>query len=261
MLNHNEVNHLNQNGMHTVKPPIIIPAVTLDAEDLRELAAIREQSQQGQESQPETLSLAAFVEDFGSGLMEAVRSQNPPVFTGETKPARETLLAGLKRKLFSAQAKAVHAATTLLCDHDEKSAIINGEMGVGKTSVGIAIAALLHAEGYSRTLILSPPHLVYKWRREILDMVPQAEVVILNGADTINTLQRLRQTADHPPTHPAFYILGRVRLRIGHHWRVAVQPRLAGAVLRTPKMIGKRKYILNTICDSDSPVARNAWLW
>jgi hypothetical protein len=235
MLNHNEVNHPNQNGMNTVKRPIIIPAVTLDAEDLRELAAIREQSQPGQESQPETLSLAAFVEDFGSGLMEAVRSQNPPIFTGETKPARETLLAGLKRKLFSAQAKAVHAATTLLCDHDEKSAIINGEMGVGKSTVGIAIAALLHQEGYPRTLILSPPHLVYKWRREILDTVPQAEVVILNGADTLTTLQRLRQTADCLPKHPAFYILGRVRLRMGHHWRVAVHPRLAGAALRTPQ--------------------------
>lgn len=232
MLNHDEGDHLDHFVIGQVKPPINIPAVTLDAEDLRQLAAIREQCQK---QQPATLSLAAFVEDFGSGLMEAVRSQNPPIFTGETKPEREALLAGLKRKLFSAQAKAVHAAATLLCDHDEKSAIINGEMGVGKTSVGIAIAAVLHAEGYSRTLILSPPHLVYKWRREILDMVPQAEVVILNGADTINTLQRLRQTADHPPKHPAFYILGRVRLRMGHHWRVAVKPRLAGATLRTPQ--------------------------
>ena len=167
--------------------------------------------------------------------MEAVRTQNPPIFTGETKPEREALLAGLKRKLFSAQAKAVHAATTLLCDHDEKSAIINGEMGVGKTTMGIATAALLHAEGYPRALILSPPHLVYKWRREILDTVPQAEVVILNGADTFKQLQALRQSASLKPKNPVFYILGRVRLRLGHHWRVAVQPRLATTTLRTPQ--------------------------
>jgi hypothetical protein len=109
--------------------------------------------------------------------------------------------------------------------------------------VGIAIAALLHAEGYRRTLILSPPHLVYKWRREILDTIPQAEVVILNGADTLGTLQRLRQTADCPPKHPAFYILGRVRLRMGHHWRVAVKARYASASLRTPQ--GDREAVVN----------------
>ena len=113
--------------------------------------------------------------------MTAVRTQNPPIFTGETRPERESLLAGLKRTLFPVQARAVHAATTLLLDHGEKSAIINGEMGCGKTAMGIAAAALLHAEGYSCTLILSPPHLVYKWRREILDMVTGAEVMILNG--------------------------------------------------------------------------------
>lgn len=215
--------------LNQAKLPITIPAVLLDAEGIRELAAIHEKIQ------PAKLSLAKFVEDFGSGLMEAVRTQNPPIFTGETKPEREAVLAGLKRKLFSAQAKAVHAATTLLLDHDEKSAIINGEMGVGKTTVGIAIAALLHTEGYSRTLILSPPHLVYKWRREILDTIPQADVVILNSADTLKQLQALRQTASQPPKSPTFYILGRVRLRMGHHWRVAVKPRLATTTLRTPR--------------------------
>ena len=229
----NKANVVESLAMHPVKPPIVIPAVTLDEAGIRELAAIHEKSRQAH------LSLAKFVEDFGSGLMEAVRTQNPPIFTGETKPEREALLAGLKRKLFSAQAKAVHAATTLLCDHDEKSAIINGEMGVGKTTVGIAIAALLHAEGYPRALILSPPHLVYKWRREILDTVSQAEVVILNGADTLKQLQALRQSASLKPKNPVFYILGRVRLRLGHHWRVAVQPRLATTTLRTPQGNGE----------------------
>lgn len=184
---------------------------------------------------PPELSLAKFVEDFGSGLMEAVRTQNPPIFTGEMQPARETVLAGLKRTLFSVQARAVHAVTALLLDHDEKSAIINGEMGCGKTMMGIAAAAVLHNVGYARTLVLSPPHLVYKWRREILDTVPHAEVVILNSADTLKQLQALRQTASQPPKNPTFYVLGRVRLRLGHHWRMAIKPRLATTSLRAPR--------------------------
>ncbi len=184
--------------------------MTLDEEGLRELAAIR--TRKGRQAH---LSLAKFVEDFGSGLMEAVRTQNPPIFTGETKPEREALLAGLKRKLFSAQAKAVHAAATLLCDHDEKSAIINGEMGVGKTTIGIATAVLLHAEGYPRALILSPPHLVYKWRREILDTVPQAEVVILNGADTIETIAGVTSKCFTKAEKPGFLYSGQSSVTAG----------------------------------------------
>ena len=234
----NQVNDLSQRAMgssvavlESEKPPINIPAVTFDLEDCLKLVDLVE-TLKG-ESRQADLSLAQFVEDFGSGLMRAVRSQNPPVFTGETKPEREAILAALKRKLFAAQANAVHAAATLLLDHEEKSVIINGEMGCGKTAQGIALAALLHAEGLPRALVLSPPHLVYKWRREILDMLPEAEVVILNGADTLRQLQAMRQTAAIQPKHPVFYILGRVRLRLGHHWRVVVRPRLATTILRT----------------------------
>ena len=56
----------------------------------------------------------------------------------------------------SAQAEVVHAVTELLADRGERAAIVNGEMGCGKTTVGIATAAVLHAEGYRRTLVLSP---------------------------------------------------------------------------------------------------------
>jgi hypothetical protein len=61
------------------------------------------------------------------------------------------VLASLKRKLFQAQAEVVHAVTELLVDRGERAAIVNGEMGCGKTTVGIATAAVLNAEGYRRT--------------------------------------------------------------------------------------------------------------
>ena len=232
MLNQTTTTQINPNpgvisplGME-VKSSLIIPAVTCDAEDCEVMAEILEP-----DHVPAVLSLAQFVEDFGSGLMEAVRAQNPPVFTGEMKAERTAILAGLKRTLFTVQARAVQAVTTLLGsgrkirDHQWRD-------GSGKTAMGIATAALLHAEGYSRALILSPPHLVYKWRREILDTLPEAEVMILNGADTIPRLQALRQMAATKPKNPTFYILGRVRLRMGHHWRVAVRLRLATSALR-----------------------------
>ena len=86
--------------------------------------------------------------------------------------------------MFPAQAEVVHAAAELLIDRGERAAIVNGEMGCGKTTVGIAAAAVLNAEGYRRTLVLSPPHLVYK-RREIQETVAGAKVWVLNGPDTL----------------------------------------------------------------------------
>ena len=99
------------------------------------------------------------------------------------------------------------------------AAIVNGEMGCGKTTVGIATAAVLHAEGYRRTLILSPPHLVYKWRREIQETVAGAKVWVLNGPDTLVKLIKLREQLGVPVRGQEFYVLGRVRMRMGFHWK------------------------------------------
>src|SRR5690606_31734168 len=144
--------------------------------------------------------------------------------------------ASLKRKLFPAQAEVVHAATELLVDRGERAAIVNGEMGCGKTTVGIATAAVLNAEGFRRTLVLSPPHLVYKWRREIQETVAGAKVWVLNGPDTLVKLIKLREQLGVPSQGQEFFILGRVRMRMGFHWKpVFVQRRTPhGAVGTCP---------------------------
>jgi SNF2 family DNA or RNA helicase len=134
---------------------------------------------------PLTLSLQDFVTEFGDELLDSLNRANPPVYAGQARAHRQIVLASLKRKLFQAQADVVHAVTELLVDRGERAAIVNGEMGCGKTTVGIATAAVLNAEGYRRTLVLSPPHLVYKWRREIQETVAGAKVWVLNGPDTL----------------------------------------------------------------------------
>ncbi|MFC4160732.1 helicase-related protein [Chitinimonas lacunae] len=168
---------------------------------------------------PLTLSLQDFVTEFGDELLDSLNRANPPVYTGEPRPPRQLVIASLKRRLFTAQAEVVHAVTELLVDRGERAAIVNGEMGCGKTTVGIAVAAVLHAEGYRRTLVLSPPHLVYKWRREIQETIAGAKVWVLNGPDTLLKLIRLREQLDAPAQGPEFFVLGRVRMRMGFHWK------------------------------------------
>ena len=117
----------------------------------------------------------------------------------------------------------VHAVTELLADRGERAAIVNGEMGCGKTTVGIATAAVLNAEGYRRTLVLRHPP-GYKWRREIQETVAGAKVWVLNGPDTLVKLIKLREQLGVPPTGQEFFVLGRVRMRMGFHWK-PVSPR------------------------------------
>lgn len=170
---------------------------------------------------PLTLSLQDFVTEFGDELLDALNRANPPVYAGQPRAHRQLVLAGLKRRLFPAQADVVHAVTELLIERHERAAVVNGEMGCGKTTVGIATAAVLHAEGYRRTLVLSPPHLVYKWRREILETVAGAKVWVLNGPDTLVKLMELREALHVPVQGQEFFVLGRVRMRMGFHWKPA----------------------------------------
>ena len=166
-----------------------------------------------------SMGLSDFVAEFGDDLLESLNRANPPVYDGRPRHHRQQIIDGLKRKLFPAQADVVHAVTELLSDRGERAAIVNGEMGCGKTTVGIATAAVLHAEGYRRTLVLSPPHLVYKWRREIQETVANAKVWILNGPDTLVKLMKLREQLGVPVQGQEFFVLGRVRMRMGFHWK------------------------------------------
>lgn len=187
--------------------------------DLSTQAETDSQAELAIEADPLHISLNDFVTEFGDELLDSLNRANPPVYTGWQRANRQLLLAGLKRKLFPAQADVVHAVSELLVNRGERAAIVNGEMGCGKTTVGIATAAVLNAEGYRRTLVLSPPHLVYKWRREIQETIAGAKVWVLNGPDTLVKLLKLREQLGLPQQGQEFYVLGRVRMRMGFHWK------------------------------------------
>lgn len=172
-----------------------------------------------------SIPLNQFIADFGQDLMNAVSRQNPPVYNGTANPVWDSVMDALKRQPFAAQRERVQAVCKLLVD-GEQAAVINGEMGTGKTMMGIAAAAVLQSEGYRRTLIISPPHLVYKWRREILETIENAKVWVLNGPDTLRQLIKIRALADELGNeYPEFFIIGRVRMRMGFDWQPVVSVR------------------------------------
>lgn len=109
------------------------------------------------------ISLQAFIGEFGADLLSAVERDNPPVYTqGAVYTERDRVMQGLLRKPFEAQADAVKALAALLFDQNERAAILNAEMGTGKTMMAISLAAIVLQQGLRHILVISPPHLVYK---------------------------------------------------------------------------------------------------
>ena len=166
----------------------------------------------------EVISMTEFIQVFGDGLLDSVKSLNPPVYDGDPDPLRDAVMDKLSRQPFPPQRELVQTACRLFVDRDQPACVFNAEMGTGKTMMAIATAAVMHAEGFGRTLVISPPHLVYKWRREIKETVPGARVWILNGPDTLRKLLQIRQMRAKPST-PEFFVLGRVRMRMGFNWK------------------------------------------
>ena len=184
----------------------------------------------------ETIPLATFLGDYREQLLEQIEAQTPVVYRGEHPAWQDDVLAGLKRQPFPAQKKRIHAVYAGLVERGLPAVFLNGEMGTGKTMMGICVSALMQ-HGYSRkpVLVISPPHLVYKWRREILDTVPDASVTVINGSNAIRELMAFRRrlmadilndgTPPLDPARPHYLIIGRVRMRMGFHWRPAFATR------------------------------------
>lgn len=170
----------------------------------------------------DVMPLAQFVAEFGEPLMAQINRQTPVVYDSRHDSWQDNVLAGLKRQPFPAQKHRIHACYAGLVTHGLPAVFLNGEMGTGKTLMGICVSALMQHE-YSRkpVLVISPPHLVYKWRREILDTVPDAVVTVINGSNAIRELQlfrkRLRDITQSDRPH--YLVIGRVRMRMGFYWR------------------------------------------
>ena len=75
--------------------------------------------------------------------------------------------------------------------------------------------------GFQRILVLGPPHLVPKWKREVEQMVPGARAVIVKS---ITDLERLRLSIG---SGSLFAIMSREKAKLSYRWMPAVIERWA----------------------------------
>ena len=124
--------------------------------------------------------LTQFMKEQGDQIAQYVLENNKPLYNFDPTPKETGIVdsLGLLRKPIPGQKPGLvpaqkHAAIALArVVRNGVPGNVQGEMGVGKTT--IAIAALDLLQGYP-ALVVCPPHLVNKWIREIEQTIPGAK--------------------------------------------------------------------------------------
>ncbi|MCC6615318.1 MAG: hypothetical protein IT320_17720 [Anaerolineae bacterium] len=133
-----------------------------------------------------------------------------------------------KYTLYTAQKHVIAAVTRGLQDRD--SILLIGQMGVGKTALGgasaIAIASNVAAAFQNEMrrdqviLIVAPPHLIDKWKRELISIAPKA---VIERLDRHEDVKHFMERAEALPAHvPKIGLIKRDLTKLGCAWEPAV---------------------------------------
>ena len=161
------------------------------------------------------MDLAGFIDTYKDAIAQRVVESYPPLYRpSENGRPLPTLL----RSPLGAQRDAIRGAALSLKAH--RGTTVVGEMGTGKTFIAAAAA---HMAGFRRILVLCPPHLTRKWKREVEETVPGARAVIVAS---ITDMERLRLSAG---PGPLFAVMSRERAKLSYRWQPAVVERWAAA--------------------------------
>ena len=159
------------------------------------------------------MNLTGFIDTFKDAIAQRVVESYPPLYRPSENGGK---LPRLLRTPLGAQADAIRGAALSLKAH--RGTTVVGEMGTGKTFIGAAAA---HMAGFERVLIICPPHLVPKWKREIEQTVPGVRAAIV---ESITDLERLRFSVG---SGPLFAVMSRERAKLSYRWMPAFIERWA----------------------------------
>ncbi|MAU00677.1 MAG: hypothetical protein CL608_26330 [Anaerolineaceae bacterium] len=175
----------------------------------------------GQVTSYKGIELEQFLQKWITHLTGIVAREYPPVYQFDLNGygrllnslSKQRPIPGMNGKtgLLPAQKHAAAAALTRL--ETERDVIIVGEMGVGKTTVGAAVAAGRNAR---RTVVLCPPHLVDKWQREFKAVWPGVRTMHLQTVSDVDQF-----FAGQPDNAPLVGVLKQTTARSATGWEHA----------------------------------------
>ena len=159
------------------------------------------------------MNLGEFIDTYKDAIAQRVVESYPPLY----RPSETGhMLPDLLRTPLGAQEDAIRGAALSL--QTQRGTTVVGEMGTGKTFIGAAAA---YMAGFRRILVLCPPHLTRKWKREVEETVPLARTAIVTS---ITDLENLRRSVG---SGPLFVVMSRERAKLSYRWKPAVEQRWA----------------------------------
>ncbi|MCP4534881.1 MAG: DEAD/DEAH box helicase, partial [Delftia sp.] len=183
----------------------------------------------------DVVGLTKFMKAHGDKIANHILHAYKPLYNLTPTLAEQAVVDGLgtERKPLPGQAKAgllptqKHAAIAMArAIKSHGTGNLQGEMGLGKTTIGAAVADLLDAYP---AIIICPPHLVPKWIREVQDVIPGAYARELrrigrNGVDAgdVNDVQRfLDEHASGKISRKAVAVVASTSAKMGSGWKAA----------------------------------------
>ena len=158
----------------------------------------------------DSMGIAEFIEAYKDPIARMVTEVYRPRYQ-PAEAGNEESIPALLRPPLGAQEHALRGAA--LCLRENRSLLVIGEMGVGKTYIALGAA---HAAGMRNILVICPPHLVQKWKREVEMTIPGARARIVHR---ITDLKQLPQPDDGGP--PSITIMSRETAKLSYRWEPA----------------------------------------
>jgi hypothetical protein len=188
-------------------------ADTLISELLRR-GMIRFPSEGTGQALEEVYDLPTYMQTYVNDLVEKMAGTVQPLHN----PLKNESFNGFsdyKRQLFPVQAHVATAAAKKL--QKQRAVIINGEMSTGKTTMMVAATdAFYRMKGKTGYLacVMVPPSLTKKWPEEIREIIPHADVhVIERTEELIRFHQKWTQAGRPKPTKPTFFVISFTTMR------------------------------------------------
>lgn len=164
-------------------------------------------------------TLADYLAEFGNELAYKVETTFDPLHI----PGRDPLpKMDFVRSPLPAQSHVVAASVKAL--HRTGSVWVTAKMGTGKTFMGAAIAHLEAAGRDYRSIVMCPPHLIEKWKRELESTIPSVKARIIMKYNELVDLARCRPK----PQGPEWLVISSSSAKLGNPWQASYLKDMSG---------------------------------
>lgn len=166
------------------------------------------------------MKLSKFITKYGGQLAATIEENLTPIYN-PMKPSGvdefEWLMHKLLRTPFPVQGEVIKAISKALYKDGRKHLFAVGEMGTGKTMIGLSV--INNAPNPIRSVVVCPTHLVEKWKRETRQTIPNVKVVDLSVPNVISILDMLREERTTRPTTHEVYVISKEKAKLSYGWK------------------------------------------